>query len=125
MILLRAWSHEYQEMYYAKRDDSDYCYMKREYAPFVFEVGFSGYDSDQIEIMLGCEFSNQKIYEKDIVKCFRRDDIDCERPQILEVTFLNGCFMIGTATTHEFFRLYQQNFKIIKNKFQTLENDQN
>lgn len=36
-------------------------------------------------------------------------------PCNLQITYLNGCFMIGNCTTHEFYRLYQQDFEIIGN----------
>ncbi len=52
-------------------------------------------------------------YEGDIILAYRRDDTDQECPHKLQISYLNGCFMVGTCTTHEFFRLYQQDFKII------------
>jgi hypothetical protein len=57
-------------------------------------------------------------YEEDFILAYRREDTDKKYPQKLKVHYLNGCFMVGTCTTHEFYRLYQQDFEIIGNSFE-------
>jgi uncharacterized phage protein (TIGR01671 family) len=54
-------------------------------------------------------------YEEDWILAYRRDDNEKKYPQKLRISYLNGCFMVGTCTTHEFYRLYQQDFEIIGN----------
>ena len=57
-----------------------------------------------------------EVYHKDILEANWREDNDLKKPQTLEVTFLNGCFMIGTCNIHEFFRIYCSAFKVIGNQ---------
>ena len=63
----------------------------------------------------------QKIYEDDTVLAYRRTDTDKQYPSRLQITYRNGCFMVGSCTTHEFFRLYQQDFEIIGNIYENGE----
>ena len=60
-------------------------------------------------------------YENDIILVYRRGDNEKEYPQKLKISYLNGCFMVGTCTNHEFYRLYQQDFEIIGNIFENPE----
>lgn len=57
-----------------------------------------------------------KLYEGDIVEAYRRDDHERKNLQTGKVTFLNGCFMLFNCTTHEFFRIWQSNYKILEIK---------
>ena len=65
--------------------------------------------------------NKSECYEEDWILAYRRDDDDKEHPQKLRVTFLNGCFMVGTCTNHEFYRLYQSDFERIGNSFENPE----
>lgn len=73
-ICFRAWHPEFGQMVYS---GSEYVYEKREFTPFVFEVGFSHYPQEEWEIMQWTGLKDCKgndIYEGDI----------------LNVTFPNG-----------------------------------
>lgn len=65
--------------------------------------------------------SGNECYEEDFILAYRRDDTDKENPIKLKITYLNGCFMVGTCTTHEFYRLFQQDFERIGNSFDNPE----
>ncbi len=62
-----------------------------------------------------------EVYHNDILEAHWREDCGLKKPQTLEVTFLNGCFMIATCTVHEFYRIYCSAFKVIGNKWENPE----
>lgn len=66
-IKLRAWDKCGQRMLIAYEPDEQ---GKREYKPFEFGVGFSGFDKNDLELMLFTgmiDNSGNEIYENDIV----------------------------------------------------------
>lgn len=92
MIALRAWSEEFERMFHTERDDTSYGHMKREYAPFVFDLGFSSYDSSKIKIMLGSNYFDEDgnmMYESDFV-AIEYDGMEF----IGEVKFTRGSFYV-------------------------------
>ncbi len=58
-----------------------------------------------------------KIYESDYVRGFHRN---FEVGNLVEVTFLNGCFMFGTYNAHEFFNMHQH-IEVIGNLYENPE----
>lgn len=92
MIQLRTWSNEFEKMYYADRDDTDLGMMKREYAPFVFELGFSRFRSEDMVLMLGSNYpdkSNTIMFEDDFVKLTYDGNVF-----IGEIKRIDGCFWL-------------------------------
>jgi hypothetical protein len=60
----------------------------------------------------------EEVFTGDIIECFRASDREKEEPLQGEIIFLNGCYMTRNATMHEFFRLYQSDFRIVGNVYQ-------
>lgn len=58
----------------------------------------------------------EKLFHRDYVKAYRRDDNMKKTPVYDQVTWLNGCFMLFNCTFHEFFRLWQSNWEIVTQK---------
>lgn len=56
-----------------------------------------------------------KRFQGDIIKAYRRDDVQKKNPCVGEITYLNGCFMALNCTWHELFKLYQSDFEVIGN----------
>ena len=68
VIEFRAWHKEFGEMVYTKGNS---IFEKREFSPFVFEVGFSHYPESEWEIMqcIGkMDVFGKKMYEGDFIK---------------------------------------------------------
>ncbi len=59
----------------------------------------------------------KEIYESDYVRGFHRN---FEVGNVVEVTFLNGCFMFGTYNAHEFFNMHQH-IEVIGNIYENSE----
>ena len=114
---LRAWSHEFKRMYYSEIGNSPHCYMKREYAPFVFELGWSSYDESKLEYMWCTEkqdINNIDCYEGDVIKF----DLFNKKYETGTIIFIECEFRVQCKDGR--YRLSQiDKFEIVGNKFES------
>lgn len=87
-IKFRVWHSEFGEMVYAS-SNSEWLFEKREFMPFVFEVGFSHYPKEEWTLMQWTGFNDKvgtPIFDGDIV-----DDEEFERRKAVEfISFLRN-----------------------------------
>ncbi len=106
-IKFRAWDKDnetmrsWKELILEKDKDVDFYLIG-----YPEDKAIISYDHDQVLMQYTGlkDMKRTEIYESDYVRGVHRN---FEVGNLVEVTFLNGCFMFGVYNAHEFFNMHQ------------------